>query len=129
MSPGARPTRQARAAERRRRARRLTDPTPTCPYGCGAPVERAALDGDVVLVNRLRAAPDDARAVMAVRRTGTGAWVARSLRSPSARPLEPGEHRHHDHDDVCTARAGWLARRGAQVAEGVVDITKPRRTT
>lgn len=113
---------------RRRRRPKLGAPLPLCPYGCGVRVETATGDHGPVLVTWQRADPSDTTATLAVRRLAGGAWVARSLRSPQARPLEPNERRHHDHDLTCTTRTAHHARQGSAAADGVVDVTRPRRT-
>jgi len=126
------------AGTRRARARRLRDPLPTCPAGCGQRVLVVRLDRDAagpteVLVDYVRAPAGDPTPALAVRRTGPTAGLARDVNQPGARPLEPNERMHRVHAQACPRQESYAhrltvqrAREGAARAAGVVDVTEPR---
>jgi hypothetical protein len=119
----------------RRRTRRLSDPLPTCPAGCGARVLHVRTeDGTDDVVDYWRRPDGDETPALAVRRTGATSGFARSVGHPGARPLEPNERMHRVHAKACPRQethahrqAVQRARAGSAAAADVVDVTEPRR--
>ncbi|ROP45924.1 hypothetical protein [Pseudokineococcus lusitanus] len=117
------------------RKRKVGDPVPTCPAGCGARVLVVRDEaGQEVLVDFHRA-PDERPTVaaLAVRRTGPMSGLARSVDREGARPLEPNERLHRVHAQVCPRNEGYAhrerlrrAQQGSAAAADVVDVTVPR---